>query len=252
MERSEYTGFFAEFYDLLHATAHDAAQYPALLAPYGKKVLEIGCGTGRIAIPLAKAGFSVTGLEYEADMIRILEGKDYPRENLTVAQGDARDFDLAQSFDGVIMGCNFINHFADSYDLLRVLRCCRRHLRPGGLLLIDCSLPDMGYMYTSNGVAEELRFETERGTVIHDSFCPNYDFINQVETDIITLRECRGDALVREAEAVVTLTFYLPREVRALLREAGFTILRERGSLHRDVPISHEYSEMVFIATPRE
>ena len=249
MEKSEYTGFFASFYDRLHADSDDVRHYPGILLPYGKRVLEIGCGTGRIAVPLANAGFAVTGLENEEEMLAILHAKDYPKERLTVVRGDARSFHMDEAFDSVLLGCNFVNHFVDSGELLQVLRCCHAQLRPGGLLLIDCSLPDLEYMHASNGVAELFKFPTEQGTVIHDSFCPNYDFANQIETDIISLKEYRDDELVREADTVMTLTFYMPRELRSLLREAGFTIIKESGELGCDVPIGQRYSAMVFYAT---
>lgn len=53
---NEFQGFFAEFFDRLHAGCGDADVYPVLLKAYGKKILEQGSGTGRIAIPLAEVG----------------------------------------------------------------------------------------------------------------------------------------------------------------------------------------------------
>ena len=68
---NEFQGFFAEFFDMLHEGCEDAEQYVSLLGTYGKKILELGSGTGRIVIPLAKAGFQVTGIEFESDMISL-------------------------------------------------------------------------------------------------------------------------------------------------------------------------------------
>ena len=60
---NEFQGFFADFYDRLHNYTSDAEGFAAVLKSCGKDVLELGSGTGRIAIPLAKAGYNVTGID---------------------------------------------------------------------------------------------------------------------------------------------------------------------------------------------
>lgn len=252
MQSDEYSGFFAEFYDLLHAGNSDAKIYPRLLKPYGEKVLELGCGTGRIAIPLAEAGFTVTGLEYAKDMIALLEKKPYPRDRLHIIQGDARDFTVPDSFDIILLNCNFINHFTDSSDIVRILLSCKRHLNKDGVIIVDCSAPDVPGMLGSNGIEEALEFQTPNGTVIKDFFCPRYDFLQQVETDTIRLEEYDGLTLIRQAEAMSVLSYYFPREIRGIIREAGLTIAKESGWLWdggRSIPIGHEAGGMIFFCT---
>lgn len=88
--------------------------YPELLKPYGRRVLELGCGTGRVAIPLAEAGYDVTGIEAEPDMLARLEQKQYPRERLKIVRADARSFHLESLFDAILLSCNFMNHFVEA------------------------------------------------------------------------------------------------------------------------------------------
>jgi SAM-dependent methyltransferase len=252
MQSDEYTGFFAEFYDLLHAGNSDAKVYPRLLKPYGEKVLELGCGTGRIAIPLAEAGFTVTGLEYAKDMIALLKKKPYPHERLHVIWGDARDFTIPDTFDVILLNCNFINHFMDSADIVRILLSCKRHLNKAGVIIVDCSAPDAAGMLKSDGIEEMFEFQTPKGTVIKDFFCPRYDFLQQMETDTIRLEEYEGKALIRQAEAQVVLTYYFPREIRGIIREAGLCIAKESGWLWdggQSIPIGPEAGEMVFFCS---
>ena len=252
MQSDEYTGFFAEFFDILHAGNSDAMIYPRLLKHYGDKVLELGCGTGRIAIPLAEAGFTVTGLEYAKDMIALLEKKPYPRERLQVIQGDARDFTIPDTFDIILLDCNFINHFQDSEDLIRILLSCKRHLNKDGVIIVDCSAPDIEGMLGGNGIEETLEFQTPKGTVIKDFFCPKYDFLHQTETDTIRLEEYDGPIRIRQAEALEVMTYYFPREIRGIIREAGLSITKESGQLWdggQSIPISQEAGEMVFYCT---
>ena len=246
---NEFQGFFAEFYDRLHAGCEDAEIYPVLLKPFGKKVLELGSGTGRIAVPLARAGYQVTGIESEPDMIALMERKEYPRGNLKVLRCDARDFTLDERFDVILLSCNFINHFPDANDVAAVLSRCRDHLAPGGRVIIDCSAPDTDEMVRANGREEILTFATENGSEITDCFKPYYCFLEQTEKDEIRLEERKDGVLLRTACTEETLTWYYPREIRSLIREAGLHIFRESAVLApegKDLPIGPGSSNMIF------
>lgn len=245
---TEFQGFFAEFFDILHDGCDDAAIYPKILKAYGKSVLELGCGTGRIAVPLAKAGYQVTGIEYEPEMIALAHKKDYPKENLTIIQGDARHFSLGQTFDVILLSCNFINHFVDSNDVLSVLKCCKTHLKTSGVIIIECAIPDYAYMQASHGTTEVFEFPTDHGTLIKDSFSPCFDFIRQVETDVIVLEEYKADQLLRRAEAQETLTWYCMREIQALIREAKLLLQKQTTTLEGDAFDPVNASNMIFFA----
>lgn len=246
---NEFQGFFAEFFDMLHSDCEDARIYPALLKAYGNRILELGSGTGRIAIPLAEAGFRVTGIESEPDMIAVMERKPYPHDRLTVIRADARSFCLEERFDAVLLSCNFINHFPDGNDVVAVLACCRKHLNPDGVILLDCSAPDTDFMVRTDGREEILTFSAENGSEIRDYFCPHYDFLNQIEEDTIRLEEWKDGKLLREACTEERLTWYYPREIRSLIREAGMQVLWESSCLSADGiarPIAPDASGMVF------
>jgi len=73
--------------------------------------------------------------------------------------------------------------------------------------------------------------------------------LNQKELDYIKLEEYDGTVLIRQAEANEELTYYYPREIRGLIREAGLKIVRESGALwdpDKDIAISEENGEMIF------
>ncbi len=246
---TEFQGFFAEFFDILHDGCNDALIYPQILKAYGNRILELGCGTGRIAVPLAQAGYKVTGIEYEADMIALACKKDYPKENLTILQGDARNFSLNQTFDAILLSCNFINHFIDSNDVLSILQCCKSHLANEGVIIIDCSVPDYAYMQQSNGKTEVFDFHMEHGTVIKDTFTPSYDFVRQIETDIIVLEEYKDAQLLRRAEVKEQLTWYCMREIFTLIREAGLSLAKQTTVLDGDSFDIANASNMIFFAS---
>ncbi len=231
--KTEFQGIAAELYELLHSGNTDCKVYPQLIKRhFGTDVLELGCGSGRLAIPLAQNGCSVTGIEYEKDMISLLLNKDYPKDRLSVIQGDARSFDIGKKFDVVLLACNFLNMFIDPSDVVAILTNSKRHLRAGGSIIIDSSAPDLASMAEENGATFVSEFKTSRGTTLRDTFTPRYDFISQLETDEILIQEFdEADNLLRQEAIVTRLTYYLPREIRMLAREAGLAVSMECGRL---------------------
>ena len=249
---NEFQGFFAEFYDMLHEGCEDAENYVSLLGTYGNRILELGSGTGRITVPLARAGFRVTGIECEPDMTALMEKKNYPRDRLRVIRADARSFSLGEEFDAVLLSCNFLNHFTDGSDAVSVLSCCKAHLAPGGTVIIDSSVPDTAWMVRTNGEEEILTFPSKAGGKIRDFFRPSYDFLNQVEKDAIRLEEWKDGILLREAATEEHLTWYYPREIRSLVREAGLKVVRESSALapaESGIPVTSDSEEMIFFCT---
>ena len=106
-----------------------------------ENILEIACGTGRITIPLLKSGKRSTALDYSQEMLELLchETKDY-RDQLTIVNGDMRNYKLDQRFDAVIITSNFVNH------LKKTLKCTAEHLVDSGLLIFDALHPELNHL----------------------------------------------------------------------------------------------------------
>src|SRR5689334_16195350 len=127
--------------------ADDLPFWHAVVARYRPaNVLELAVGTGRIAIPLARAGieqgFSITGLDMTAPMLESAQASlgaepEAVRRNLTLVHGDMRDFSLDDGFDLVFVGFNSIIHLMTLDDQLGAFRSVRRHLTEGGRFIVD-------------------------------------------------------------------------------------------------------------------
>jgi SAM-dependent methyltransferase len=94
--------------------------------------LDLGCGTGRVALQLARRGHSIVGLDARSDLIDVLTDR---AEKLPVdaVLGDARDFELRAEFGLVLAPMQLVQLFADADERIRCLSCVTRHLSPGGL-----------------------------------------------------------------------------------------------------------------------
>lgn len=103
-----------EFYDLFENNSTTRARQEKdilfwlnIAKQYGDSILELGCGTGRITIPLIEAGFNVTGLDISESMLSLAKIKS---NKVKWIQGDACDFDLADKFKLIIFPFNGMLH----------------------------------------------------------------------------------------------------------------------------------------------
>ena len=249
----QYEGFFAEFYDILHSSYDaDLKMYLDLARAHGDPVLELGCGTGRLLIPLAAAGHTVTGIDLSRDMLTRCQGK-LDIEGRSVAgrasliQGDIRRFELGRRFNLIMAACNTILHCTASQDLLAVFARVREHLAPGGVFVVDFSIPNVKAMIESSG--EEEVFEVihpVRGSRIVDTYKATFDFARQIETIDTRLEEWDGGSLVRWARAQSERGIYFPREVALALTCSGFRIAKTWKGYRRG-PLVETTQDIVYI-----
>lgn len=102
----------------------------------GQSVLDIACGTGRVTLRLAQTGAHVVGLDLAADMLAIAQQKAQGLQNVRWVEGDMRSFDLGERFGLVIIPVHSFQFMLTPQDQVECLQCIRRHLLPGGLLII--------------------------------------------------------------------------------------------------------------------
>ena len=128
----------ARFYDLdLEGFDDDVALYLELAAG---GVLELGCGTGRVAVPLAEAGLRVTGVDVSPAMLaRARErAEGLP---LRFVEGDMRTLDLGERFGAVLLPLGGLQHMATTAEVAAALATVARHLAPDGQAVVDIEAP---------------------------------------------------------------------------------------------------------------
>lgn len=112
----------------------------------GGAVLEVACGTGRVAIRLAQAGIDVTGLDRSAAMLDIARSKSAGLNNIRWVQADMRDFELYQQFGLAIIPGHAFQNIHTAADQVACLTCIHGHLAPDGTLVVHLDHQEMDWL----------------------------------------------------------------------------------------------------------
>ncbi len=147
---------YAARFDALAAAGtdvHGEAAFCAALAPPGSRVLDAGCGTGRVAIRLAELGYDVTGADLDASMLEVARER---APGLRWLQADLAGLDLQAGgeagFDLVVMAGNIVPLVAEGTESVVVERVAA-HVAPGGLLVAGFGL-DRAHLPPSGAVVD--------------------------------------------------------------------------------------------------
>ena len=213
-----------EHYDACHASRHDDLLFWIQMASAAKTVLELACGTGRIAIPLAVKGARVVGIDSCASML------DQARRNARGAgvevdwiAGDMRHFDLGRDdFELVVLAFNSLNLLLTLEDALACLRCARKHLAPSGRLVIDTFLPSPERLAPEN---LEIGYVLPDDTRVTIGARRSYDPAAQIRTLDLAIRE-NGAAT---GEDRLDVHVYYPSELSLLVSQADFDVVAIYG-----------------------
>ena len=232
-------------YDWRYSSDTGVAFYSALAREAGGPVLEIACGTGRVAIPIARQGFAVTGLDVVPAMLDRARFKaEAAGLSVRWVEDDARRFDLdSERFRLIFLTGNAFQAFLTNADQEALLGRVRAHLHDEGLFAFETRNP---HWRTSEGRDEdpdglfvylETRAEEEalpphtdaHGREVRESRSCTYDHVAQVLHWTSYQSWHEGGAQERTKTTRIALRYTFPQELAALLHHNGFTIARRYG-----------------------
>ncbi len=224
----------ARYYDLQHNSfVDDIPMYLKLLSGAPKHVLEIGCGSGRVMLPLLRAGHHVTGVDDSPEMLAIAQR--YVNSafggRAQLLQRDARAIALDERFDMVVIALNTFLHNLTLDDQLSMLRVCQRHLQPNGSLVIDLP-PNDELAHQPDD--DEFEFEVSlidptRVTHIDKFVASRIHWATQRQHLRYKLIEQIANSNPQEYVVDVHLRHVFKHEMELLLQQAGFSTWRWFG-----------------------
>ena len=247
---------FARFYDLDYEPfQEDAAMYQGFAELNGGPLLELGCGTGRLLVPLAEAGFEITGVDMSEQMLAIAQAKIDEADvagRATLLRADMRDAQLEQRYRMAFIAINSFMHLTSMEDQLAALHSWRDALLPGGLLIIDLYNPNPQRLVEADGRLELQGrwFDPETGATVLKQMSRTLDDTRQLQHVMFIYDEVFPDGAVRRTLAPFQARYLYRFEGELLLDKAGFVPEQVYGSYDLD-PFSGESERLIFVARRR-
>lgn len=212
----------AHLYDLFDQKAN--IEFFFHFAFQAGEILDIGAGTGRIAIPLAERGVTVCCVEPSPAMRREFEKKLARRSdlsaNIRLVAGDAESFEIGRTFSTAFLSGTF-DHFLDDEERLSSLLNIRRHLISGGILVFDVFL---GLMKNSP-LSPAGRVKV--GNREYRRFVGGKLLPGDKKETVLIFKVYHDDELVERIEEQSLVGITNRKNIHQVLREAGFRVKRE-------------------------
>jgi len=249
----------SEFYDYVvpYRDRSDVAFYVQAAVEAKGPTLEIGCGTGRVLIPVARAGIRITGLDSSESMLgycrlKLESEPDAVRSLVHLCRADMKSFNLTQTFGLVTMPFRPFQHLVTVENQCSCLTTVHRHLFDRGRLLVDLFNPSIGALIADDigkEQAPEPEFTTPSGKkVVRTARIVRRDLANQVN-DVemiyyVTHPDGRSERIVHRFQMRYLFRF----EAEHLLYRCGFRLIEVYSDYDKS-PFGSKYpGELILLA----
>ena len=255
--------FIADLYD--HVTPYreraDVAFFVEEAVKSGGPVLEVGCGTGRVLIPTARAGIEITGLDLSEHMLERCRANlpaesEEVRSRVTLVKADMRSFELGREFRLVTVPFRPFQHLTTVEDQLSCLASVRGHLPVGGRLILDLFNPKLEALVADNlgeEIDEGLEFTTPEGaTVQRKARITARDPFNQIIHSELIYYVTHPDGRRERLVHAFPMRYLFRFEAEHLLARAGFRVEAVYADYDRSEFGSKYPGELIIVAIKGE
>jgi SAM-dependent methyltransferase len=246
----------APYYDLIHSRLiEDISLVLALAREAGDPILELGCGTGRLLLPLAEAGHTVTGVDNAREMLararaRLAQADPAVRARVILLEASMTDFVVENGrFALAIIAYNTLLHL-EPVEAQRAFGCIGRHLQPDGRLFIDIANPFMLEAAPHDGLLglEQIVDMPEISATAMQFSSSRLDQAAQ-RIDITWLYDVMptGGGAVQRTISRMAYHYRYPHQLELALRQAGFKLEAVWGDYNR-APFTEESNRLLLLA----
>ena len=228
----------AKYYDLNPDPPKDISFYRSRISSADDRLLELGCGTGRVLLPLAEICGYIQGLDLSEAMIAVCRKKlmaaGIPASKARVELGDISNFALNQEFDLILAAYRVLQNVETDTAVEGLFECVRHHLAPNGSCILNVFNPK----HDPDTLRREWCTDTEKlswevniegGRVKCHERRPRMDPDKLVLYPELIYRCYQGKKLVDEAVLKIAMRCYYPEEFVQLIVRYGFRILNRWG-----------------------
>ena len=245
----------APFYDVEHARfSEDLDMYQNFAESSGGTILELACGSGRVLLPLAQAGYDVVGVDTSAPMLALAQQQIEETKSsihCELRQEDMVTMRLGRKFRMAFVALGSFAHIITRKEQQQALATIRTHLSTGGLFLLDISNADARYMEDLGGhVLHQGTWNQDDGTILTHFVSP----ASSPEKHLLELthfydQHKQGSAV--ERTTVMTHLYLFDRgEMELLLEQAGFVVKDVYGDYDLG-PCLLDSPRMIFVTEAR-
>ena len=248
-----YYDSIAHLYDAEYSeVTEDVEFYLQVIEEHGDPVLELGCGTGRVLIPIAKAGYEVWGLDASEKMLEVARRnveklEESVRKRIKLVRGDMRSFGLAKKFRTILVPFSTFLHLFSREEQESCLRCVREHLAEGGVFVVDVFAPRHDYLAKGEIFSLKKRFFDESGNEYFVYERSRYDNAKQIVEVTRFYDRVLEDGTVKRIVVDFKLRYVFRYELEYLLELNGFEVAAVYGWYDKR-PYDYKSGKMIFLA----
>lgn len=200
----------------------------------GGRILELGAGSGRVTIPLARAGHEVVALDTSPAMLGKLRARvaalpSAVARRISIVEGDLRDFDVGKKFPLVVAVFNVLEHLYTRVEVDACFRSVARHLAPGGAFAFDVQMPDLAWLLRdpSKRWAKTRFTDPTTGRAMFYSTNHDYDPVGQIALIRLYYEPVDGKGPTKIVK--LSQRKFFPAELEALVAHAGLRVVERYG-----------------------
>ena len=234
----------AKYYDSNPDFLNDIPFYQKLIPFPSISILELGCGTGRVTLPLVPCCKYIQGIDISPAMISICREKlvkaGIPLTKAKVIEGDITHFDLRQTFDLIIAPFRVLQNLETDGEVDGLFSCIHKHLAPNGTCILNVFRPylepeALRQQWSTSEENFSWEMPIEGGRLVCYDRRAHIDAKKLILYPELIYRKYEGEILAEESVLKIVMRCYYADTFEDLIVGHGFTILNRWGGYEGEV-----------------